>query len=436
MRRIIWLFIIICCSGLGGCAQKTTDTPKSQQSFFQLVGETDWKLSLNDFAVSLEKEGNIFELRVQGRHSLRYRAQAKGDTYSGRFGPLQTEHAAELSGLLEYALRFVEQERNAEFAINVNWEMYPQSILKWAKVWQDSELRKKWDSPDQHIPYQKLTEKIADFMEEDMKTIVRGLGFEPTGVSMEKLTYQKARQLKYYKEVLEPAGISQDLKIPIPLILYVLLKPYQEASAEQAAKPKSTYPITVDYIAYATAEANSATVYAAFRRASLDEYEISGSLEKPNGVYYARIFPMSQKEYQSIAGQLLKACLQATKGDERDSFSLRLNLSQYPEVYQEVVKRFTFSPEVAKKTAITRPELTRIRFYEYTPLPASGFQAAINPFLEQIEYKFSHLQISVESKLKAGKHPEYEEKFKPFGIKPEDKLVVPELVYMVVEKKR
>ena len=82
-----------------------------------------------------------------------------------------------------------------------------------------------------------------------------------------------------------------------------------------------------------------------------------------------------------------------------------------------------------------RPELQHLQFYEYEPLSASGFQAAINPFLEQNGYRFRYLQISVDSKRKAASYPEYEKEFKPLGIKPEDKLVIPDIVYMVVEKK-
>ena len=428
----ILLMIIIFFPGFIGCAQDATCFPESTPSFFKLVGKTNWKLSLKDFAVSLEKDGKVFELRVQGRHYLRYSAHLKGVSDSNQFGPLQHRHAAELSRLLEYALFFAEQEKNDEFAIDVNWQMYPQSIQKWAKIWQDSDLRKKWDGINQHARYQKLMNMIADFMKEDMQTLAQGLGFEATGASMEKMNFQKAKQLKYYDEVLEPAGIPCDLKIPIPLMLSVLLKPSRDASAAQDPKPKSTCPVIVDYI-FATARSNAASVYCSFRR-SLDEYEITGDLNKPDGTY-AGILPISQKEYRSIATRLLRASLRVTRGDERKTFSLRINLKLYPEVYQEVVERFTLSRQVTQKTGMPRPELQHLQFYEYEPLPASGFQAAINPFLEQNGYRFRYLQISVDSKHKATSYPEYEKEFKPLGIKPDDKLVIPDIVYMVVEKK-
>jgi len=92
----ILLMIIIFFPGFIGCAQDATGFPESKPSFFKLVGKTNWKLSLKDFAVSLEKEGKVFELRVQGRHYLRYSAHLKGVADSNQFGPLQHRHAAML----------------------------------------------------------------------------------------------------------------------------------------------------------------------------------------------------------------------------------------------------------------------------------------------------------------------------------------------------
>lgn len=432
MRISCVLMVVIFCITLSGCSQKGADTPESQQSFYQLAGETDWKLGLKDFAVSLEKEGNVFELRVQGYHYLRFSARPKGTERSERFASLQIEHAPELLALLEYALFFVEQKRNADFALRVNWELYPQSILGWAKVWQESDLRKNKGKGNQHAEYQKLMGAIGDFITKDMQAMVQVLGFEPTGASMEKMSYQRADRFKYYKKVLEPAGIPADLRIPIPMMMSITLKPSEPAASEQTTKPKTSYPISVDYL-FATAQANSATVYATFQRA-LDEYEISGDVNQPDSGY-TRILPLSQQEYYPIAGQLFQVCLQATKGNERESFSMRLNLSLYPKVYDEVVQRFNLSPGVTQKVALPRPELPNLQFHTYEPLPASGFQAAVNPFFEKYGYQLKYLQISVKAKLKAQKHPNYEQDFKPVGIKPDQKLLVPDIVYMVVEKK-
>jgi len=421
------LMAVICCAIVIGCAQKGVDMPKSQQSFYQMVGETDWKLGIKDFAVSLEKVDHVFELRVQGYHFLRYRAYTKGDKNAKSFGPLQTEHAPELAALLAYALFFAEQKHQGDFALDIDWEMYPQSILGWAKIWLESDLRKYKGKGDPHTAYQKLMGAIGDFIQEDMRSVVQGLGFEPTGASMEKMSQPRADRLPYYQEVLEPAGIPADLRIPIPLMLSIKMKPSQTERATEAA----SLPISVAYL-FATAEANSATVYATFQRA-LDEYEITGDVNRPEGGY-DRILPLSQQEYYSIAGQLFQACLKATKGGQRKSLSMRINLSLYPRVYDEVVQRFNLSPGVTQKVALPRPELPNLRFHEYEPLPGSGFQEAVHPFLKQNGYQFKYLQISVEKKLEAKKHPNYELDFKPAGVKPEQKLLVPDIVYMKVEK--
>ena len=60
--------------------------------------------------------------------------------------------------------------------------------------------------------------------------------------------------------------------------------------------------------------------------------------------------------------------------------------------------------------------------------------AAINPFLELNSCTFRYLQISVQAKSEAKSHPEYERRFKSLGIKPTDKLIEPDIVYMVVGK--
>jgi len=399
----------------------------SKQSFYQLVGETDWKLNLKDFAISLEKEGKNFELRVQDYRYLRYSAWSGDAKRSEGFAPLTAEHAPELAALLDYALFFVERARDADYALRVNWEMYPRSILGWAKVWQKSELRRNEGKGDHHEEYQKLVKAISDYITKDMQGMIQALGFEPAGASMEKMSRIRADRLDYYKELLAPAGIPEDLRIPVPLMLSIAMQPSQQASVAAA-----TYPISVDYL-FATAETDSAVVYAAFRRA-LDEYEITVNVKTAEGGYIG-ILPASQPESFAMAGKLFAACLRATRGDEREEFFMRLNLSMYPEVYDEVVQRFNLSPGVTRKAALPRPELPQLRFHEYEPLPASGFQAAVNPFLGAHGYRFKHLQVSVKPGLEAAEHPAYERDFKPSGVEPDHKLLVPDVVYMVVEKK-
>ena len=205
--RIFFIFVI-CCVHLYGSALNAEGSFESKPSFFNLLGNTGWEISLTDFAVSTAQGVNVFELRLQDQHHLRYSAYRKDDAVPVQFGPLQAEHAAELYRLLEYALFFGELKKNNEFTMNVNWELYPQSIRKWAEVWRDSGLRKEWEGMDQHARYPLLVKMITDFIKEDKRAFLQGLGFEAAGASMEKMRFLKAQQLKCYHGLLEPSGIK------------------------------------------------------------------------------------------------------------------------------------------------------------------------------------------------------------------------------------
>lgn len=427
MRYILIVAIILSFLNLADCAQKKEIQPNTAQSFLSLVEATGWELGLKDFAIHLEKEGNVFVLRMEDSHYIRYEAYPKSEKAKRYFAPLQKEHLPELAALLEYALFFAGQKRNTEFALRLNWELYPQSILGWAKVWQHSELRKRQEKRDAQQEYQQLMGMIADYVSAEMEPITLGLGFEPNGASMEKMSYPRAGRLKYYKDVLEPAGVPADLKIPIPLFLSLKLKPAQDKQAEAT----SQLPISVDSL-FVIAKAKSITVYATFQRA-FDEYEITGAEIQPDGTY-ARIRPMSQSEYYPIAGKLLRGCLKATKGNERKTISLRLDLSLYPKVYDEVVQGLTSSTLVMQKDNSPRPGLPYLQFFKYKPSPVSGFHKAMEPFLEKNGYHLKYLQISVETQKKDKNHPEHEKRFKALGVEPDKPVTLPDIVYMVVEK--
>jgi hypothetical protein len=247
---------------------------------------------------------------------------------------------------------------------------------------------------------------------------------------MEKMSFQKASRLGFYRQVLEPAGISPELEIPIPMMMSVRLKPAGEAAALRNIPPVSG-PFAVDYV-FAVAQSQPATLYCSFQRA-LDAYEISGDIKKFDGTYES-VLPMGQDTYRPMAVRLLKACLKATGGDQRQTFSLRLNLGLYPDIFLDAVRHFSQMSDEALDAVIKRSDLPHLRFYSYRPTPDSGFEGAVNPFLEQIGYRFRHLEMSLDSSRKAADHHEYEEIFRPLGIDPDEKLAVPDIVYMVVEK--
>lgn len=428
---VIIVFIVCSCLFWGSlCAAQQMAAP--ERSFYRLVGKTDWAVHLESFTVSTKEGDARFELRIgEGRH-LSYRAYRGEDRESGRFGPLKEKYAPRLSGLLNYALGFAEQEREGQFTLSLSWEDYPESIQKWARIWRKSSLRKEWDTAGPHARYKKLVALISDFMKKEMQTVASDLGFEATGASMEKMTYPKAHRFNFYLDVLAPAGIPKDLKIPVPLMLYVLLKPLEKEPLPGTQKPGPGSSFRVDSL-FTTAKQGSTFLYCSFQR-QLDQYEITGDTAHSSGAY-TRMRPMSQEAYRSIATRLLQGCIAATGGDKREKLYFRMNLERYPHLYQELVKRFSARRGVSPPTMIRRPQLPRLEFYPYDPSPDTNFRAAIKPFWDLIGYRFSSFQVCISSKRKAETCPNYANLLKPLGIKPSDKPALPDIVYLVVEKK-
>jgi len=395
------------------------------------VGETAWKVTLKNFAVSLKDKGTIFKLRVGANYYLGFSAHREEGGETESFGPLHHRYTPQLSGLLNYALIFSEQNRKKAVSMNVDWELYPDSIGKWAAVWRDSDLRKKWDGLDRYKRYEKLTRMISDSVTEDLQGVLKTLGFKSTGASMEKMVHMKAGKLSFYRTVLKPAGIPESLKIPIPMMLYLLLEPLKDQSASQIIETDLYEDIAVDSL-FVTAKRDPASLYCTFQR-SLDEYQITGDELMPDETY-ARLLPMSLREYRSIAARLLNACLKATGGDKRKSVYFRVNLDLYPEVHQDAVKWLTAMPEDARKTSVQKPGIPGLKFYRYDPPATTGFQKAVNPLLKRVGFECRGLLVSGVSKGRAGDHPEYETLFRPHGIKKQTGLIVPDIVYLVGEK--
>ncbi len=423
---ILALFAFLPPSPQAYCQTGPTQAPPS---FYQLVGETGWQVFLKNFTVSTEKNGEIFTLRADEARYLSFSAHRKNGEKNESFGPLLTTCSPTLVELLNYALTFGEIEKKGEFSMNVDWELYPESIRGWALVWKDSKLREKWQDIGRQKGYPQLVDMITRQLKKDMQPLGRALGFEPVGASMEKMTFQEVSKLSYFQEILKPAGIPANLKLPMPLILSVRMRAVDDAPVPLSGNFNA---VTVDSL-FATVQSSSTNIYSTFKR-ELGEYEISGGRLNPDGTFvYLR--PLSQKEYQPIGTQLLKASLRATGADENTSFALRLDPGLYPKLLEEVVKKFTFSPELARKTPAPRPQLPRLQFYTFDPSHASGFASTVNPFLKANGYVFRHLLVSVESGRKAAGYPHYAESFKALAIAPEDHPAVPNIVYLIAGKK-
>ncbi len=403
----------------------------SNSSFKKLVGETEWKIHLSNFTLSQKKENNTFELRMGGEKSFGFSAFSGQDTLENRFGPFSIEYKDSLAELLAQGMTFSGQEKSGQFTMGISWRMYPESIKKWARTWQNSSLRKEWDKTEQHSRYQSLTTMISEFLKEDMQSVANAIGFEITGADMEKMAYYPAGKLKLYNKVIKIKGVAEDLKIPIPLMLWVLLKPLPGQETTLDNKTDLIDKIQVDSL-FVTAKKKSTNVYCTFKRV-FDEYEITGDTLEQDGAN-TRIRPISNPEYQAIAGKLFQACLKATHSEKRSTLFLRINLKQYPKVYRQVIEHFNFSSEPVRR--IKRTGFSDTKFYEYKPEINSGFKALVNPFLGKNGYVFSSFEMSLESRRKAKKYSNFEKTLKPSGIKSDDKPFVPNIVYMKIESKK
>ena len=406
-------------------------SPGLNSSFKKLVGDTEWEIKLKDFGLRLEKGDNTFKLNMSDGNSFGFSAFKGKDNFENRFGPLNIEYKDSLTRLLEQGILFSGQKKSGQFAMGMDWWLYPQSIKKWAKTWQNSSLKEKWDKTEQNTRYKSLTIMISGFLKEEMQPVANVIGFEVTGADMEKMAYYPAGKLKFNNKVLKIKGISSDLKIPIPLMLRILLKPLPGQETTEGKITDSKVSCEVDSL-FATAKLNSTYVYCTYINA-FNEYEIAGDTLDQNGTY-ARIHPMYNKVYKPIAGKLFQACLKASQAGKKEAILLRLSLQQYPKLYQQVIKHFTFISNPAKE--ILRSGLEHIKFYEYKPERESAYQVAVDPFLKENGYMFRSFVISFNSDKQAKKYTDHEETFKSLGIKPNDKPFVPDITCMRIELKK
>ena len=112
-------------------------SPGLNSSFKKLVGDTEWEIKLKDFGLRLEKGDNTFKLNMSDGNSFGFSAFKGKDNFENRFGPLNIEYKDSLTRLLEQGMLFSGQKKSGQFAMGMDWWLYPQSIKKWAKTWQN-----------------------------------------------------------------------------------------------------------------------------------------------------------------------------------------------------------------------------------------------------------------------------------------------------------
>lgn len=400
------------------------------QSFSSETGIDGWQVNVRNAAFSLESNDMLFRIGTNGSSTIGYSAH---DVKTGRrTGPLQAKYVHSLSELLGHTLNFAGMKKSSVASLNLEWELYPEKIENWARVWKENDLSKNWNQMDRHKRYEQLVKLISDTVCSDMQPVMNGLGFKAAGASMEKMTYQPAHKLDLYKAVLEPAGIPKDLIIPIPLMLWIKLAPAEPASGECTlfGVPKGA-PRLDDL--FVTATQKKTNVYCTYQR-DLDKFELSGDTLLENGGYQ-HLRPLSQREYQSIGQALLKACLEAAGADQMPQVSIEINLTLYPGMLTRVIQHFNQKLKKDEVRTTERPQLPAKIFHIYTLDTSSPFSSAVNPFFEPLNYRIDHFQLTLGNTRKAGSIRYYDEILKPIGFSPDARPVVPDIVYLIIKKK-
>lgn len=419
------VFVIVSCFAVSFVASACTG-----ESFQKLVGHSEWDIKLRNYSLRLENMENTFKLSMADEKYFTFSAYKEEDRSKNHFSPFKKAYQHEFSTLFDSVLAFRGQENKGEFATSITWDHYPKSIKKWAKKWQGSALRENWNITEQYKRYNTLTGMISDFLKEDMHEAAQAMGFELTGASMEKMAYYKAGNLSIYDKVLKKEGINKNTKIPIPLMLYLHLKPLPQSTDAENIQTDLRKNCKVDSISV-TAESNRTNVYCSFNNA-LDEYQLSGDTIRQDGTYQ-KILPMGSKKYHIIAGKLFQVILKASGQEKKASLYLRMNLKKYPEVYKEMITYLNGS--FKRETRVKIPGIPQLKFYEYIPGSAPAFPEEFYLFLRQNGFVFKSFTTSIHSEKKAKKYPGYEKNFKPSGIRPEEKPFVPDIVLMKINRK-
>ncbi len=402
-------------------------------SFVQMAATPGWKISPINFKASTQTLDHIFFIRISQGLTIGFEGRdiSKKNEKEKRFGPVRSDYISILFPLLDYGLETFGSSRQDIKSINLNWELYPEKIARWAQVWQTCPLaQENWKLQNLEAILA-LKKKIAQVVKKDMTQVVARLGFEITGVDMEKIFHFKAGKLLYYKTHLKPMGIPAELEIPIPMMLYLVVRA-TDPSPVYNNTPVTAYNFTPDAIS-ATASKESSNVYFSFNR-QLNRYDLSGDRLEKDGEF-TRLKIMQDDTCRIPAFNLLNAGFQLTGAERQNTIFLKTDLELFPDAFTKLIKRIQNGPPFQGLNGFTRPEMPDdMNFYRYIPAPETQFSGQIDPFLHKLGYRFSHLELSFVNNMKAGRHPYFKTLLKPSGIGPEDMPWLPYIVYMAIKK--
>jgi hypothetical protein len=431
--KTVLLSVLIVLSGIIGISSPLLGEVKNREpvSFQMLTGKVPgWKMKLNHLTESFAHGGTVFRARISQGRTIGFEGDRIKNEDLNPLGPLAKSHLSHLSALLNHTLIVSGTDRKDIRAINLNWELYPGKILSWAKIWQKSDLYREWQKLKDPKRYNLLVDLISSEIERDMNTVIHSLGFTIMGISMEKIFHFKASKLAYYHELLKPAGISPDLTIPVPMMLWLRVNALerQPSRTENITEP---YSFKLESMS-ATATIGKTNIYGSFNR-ELDRYEISSDRLEEDG-RYKRLDIMTDPQVSGAARKMLDACIKLSGEDDRSRLFLSTDLRLFPDLFTHIVKKAAaaFPPDNIK--AVKRDHVPQLDFYPYKPARDKGFNQRVDPFLNDLGYRFSRFLISYGKGWKAKDDRSWETILKPLGVSPDDKPILPSNVYMVIEK--
>lgn len=397
-------------------------------SFNKLAATPGWKIKPINIKARAGTRDHVFFVRISEGFTIGFQGQDAGKKF---FGPIRPEHIPALSSLLDEGLKITGTSRKDIESINLDWELYPEKIAQWAQVWQACPLAEKnWKGQDLSVTLE-LIKKISQVVQKDMAPVMAEMGFDVTGVSMEKIFHFKAGGLSYYKTHLKPLGIKADFEMPIPMMMWLQVKA-KDAPPALGDTPLIPGSFELDSIDASAAKGPS-NIYFSFSR-ELNLYEVSGDRAEEDG-NFTRLKVMQDGDCRAAAKNLLAAGFHFAGADREKILFLEMNPGLYPDAFFKLIEKIRTGPPFEGMEGFKRPEMPDdMMFYKYIPDPETGFSAQVNPFLNELGYRFSYFELSFSNDMKA-KHASYfETLLKPAGIGPEEKPWRPYIVYMAIEK--
>ncbi len=282
-----------------------------EKSFADLVGMDDWTVTVKNVSMDVRHKERMYGIRVADRGFVRFagRHDTAGQAPES-FGPVTEADATILLSLWHAAFSFSGLPPGSAGTVSLSWLLYPGSILEWAKTWQQSELRRRWEELDPHYRYKKLTESISVFMKKSFLTVFHAMGMTVDTVSMEKMSFQPAGQLDFFDRVMAPAGVPETLEIPIPLMLYICLE--QDSSAGMPVEYAGLLSPEIESF-FVIAQKEASTIYLSFDR-RLDEFELTGDILHDDG-HHESFSPMSNPRYHAVSARLLETGMKVVNPD-------------------------------------------------------------------------------------------------------------------------